>query len=128
MREARDYCVPPSKMLGLPWDAWGETDVLLAMCRRIVDSSKCPCGCGQDVSVSTDPDTEGRWEPTVQECFARAAIAEFQEKNKDDMPAGALVGVHLLPEGVEAVDPLEFNPARAAAEHAAMRDRLGLDE
>lgn len=113
-------------MLGLPWPAWGETDVLLAMARRAVESGKCPCGCGHDVDVSTDAATEGRWQATVTECYARASLEEYQERHKDDLPPGALVGVRLLAEGEEPEDTLEFNPERALREHADMQERLGL--
>lgn len=113
-------------MLGLSWPAWDETDVLLAMARREVDASACPCGCGQDSSESTDSATEGRWQPTVSSCFARAALEEYQERHKDDLPAGALVGVRLLPEGVEVVDELEFNGDRAEQEYRQHQERFGL--
>lgn len=113
-------------MLGLPWPAWGETDVLLAMARREVDTGACPCGCGQDATVSTDPMTEGRWQPTVTACLARAALEEYQERHKDDLPAGALVGVRLLPEGAEVTDDLEFDADVAEQAHREMQERLGL--
>lgn len=113
-------------MLGLPWPEWGETDVLLAMARREVEAGTCPCGCGHDAHLTTDAETEGRWEPTVIECYARAALEEWQERHKDDLPPGALVGVRLLGEGEEPSDPLEFDKARAVAEYAAMQERLGL--
>ena len=113
-------------MLGLSWPAWGETDVLLAMARREVDASVCPCGCGQDSSESMDSATEGRWQPTVSSCFARAALEEYQERHKDDLPAGALLGVRLLPEGVEVTDELEFDERIAEQAHREMQERLGL--
>lgn len=113
-------------MLGLRWPAWGETDVLLAMARRIVDASLCPCGCGQDYEVSTDPETEGRWQPTVSECYARAALEEYRSKHDGDLPAGALLGVSLLPEGVEVRDELTFDKERAAAEWREHQARFGL--
>lgn len=113
-------------MLGLPWEAWGETDVLLAMARREVESGRCPCGCGHDSHLTTDPATEGRWEPTVTECYARAALEEYQERHKDDLPAGALVGVRLLAEGEEAKDSLKYDPERARREYAEHKERFGL--
>lgn len=114
-------------MLGLPWPAWGETDVLLAMARRIVDKSLCPCGCGQPVDTSTDASTAGRWQASVDECYARAALEEFREKHGADLPPGALVGVKLLPEGEQVKNPMEFDADEARREHAAMRERFGLD-
>ena len=113
-------------MLGLPWPAWGETDRLLAMARRVIDASRCPCGCGHDADLTTKDETEGRWQPTVPTCHARASLEEWQERHKDDLPPGALVGVRLLAEGEEPSDPLAFDAATAAAEYAAHRERLGL--
>lgn len=113
-------------MLGLPWEAWGETDVLLAMARREVESGRCPCGCGHDSHLTTDPETEGRWQPTVTECYARAALEEWQERHKDDLPPGALVGVRLLAEGEQSQDALEFDPERARREYAEHKERFGL--
>lgn len=113
-------------MLGLPWPAWGETDVLLAMARRTVESGRCPCGCGQDAHLTTDASTEGRWQPTVTECYARAALEEWQERHKDDLPPGALVGVRLLAEGEEPRDELKFDAAQARRNYAEMQERVGL--
>lgn len=94
-------------MLGLPWDAWGETDVLLAMCRRSVEASTCQCGCGQSAETCLDRATDGRWQVVVETCYAGAALANYQEKHGDKLPAGALVGVRLLAEGEPHHDPMQ---------------------
>lgn len=121
MREARDYKIAPTKLLGLPWPEWGETDVLLAMARREVDQRLCPCGCGHDVETCRDDRLQGRWQVTVMECHARAELERWQDKNGEKLSPGALIGVRLLAEGEERVDPL----AKAGGdEYAELRERF----
>jgi hypothetical protein len=85
----------------------------------------CACGCGYLREECADPDKAGRWQIVLETAHAGAALQEFQQTHTD-LPAGTLLGVRLLPEGETPVDPLEFNPARAAAEHEAMQKRFGL--
>lgn len=111
-------------MLGLPWPAWGETDVLLAMARRAVEASRCPCGCGQDFKTATDSETEGHWQVTVDTCFAREAIASYQEKHEKDLPKGALLGVRLLAEGEQWSDPMQKSIEDGRSEYERLRAKL----
>lgn len=64
----------------------------------------------------------------METAYAAAALEEFQQEHKDDLPAGALLGVRLLPEGETPTNPLEYDAATAAAEYAAHRRRLGLTD
>ena len=91
---ARDYRVPPTRMLGLPYKRWGETDLMLSLAYEQCESSRCGCGCGQWVDECQDPETSGWWEVEQTVCFAGVALAEWREQNKD-APAGTLVGVRL---------------------------------
>lgn len=67
----------------------------------------------------------GRWQPRVVTCYAGRAIAEFRKEHADDLKAGDLSYVELLPEGEVPVDPLiggGFDPEQARrnyAEHMA---------
>lgn len=93
-----------------------------------IDAARCPC-CGHDMARAHDPDTEGRWQPEVDRCYLGAARREYAERHKDDDLQDHLVSWRLLPPGQEVVDPLdagEFTPERAAAEQAALRERLGI--
>lgn len=111
-------------MLGLPWPAWGETDVLLAMARRTVEASLCPCGCGQDIDSATDRALDDRWQVTVDTCYARAALETYQEKHGDDLPKGALMGVRLLAEGEGHVDPMQQSLESDRDEYARLRAKM----
>jgi hypothetical protein len=125
LRVARDYRVPPSRYLQLPWPEWGETDFGLTQAFDWYQQNLCPCGCGYLRDDCADPDKAGRWQPVVETAYAGAALREFMEAHPD-LPAGALVGVRLLPEGETPTDPLEFNADDAAAEFAEMQKRFGL--
>ncbi len=116
--------MPPTRFIGLPWVEWGETDRLLVQATAIARDAECGCGCGQWVDECTDEGTDGRWEISTSVCYARNAIDAWAEKHKDDLEPGQMIGAHLVPEGVEPVDPLDYNPDRAAAERAALEARL----
>ena len=111
-------------MLGLPWPAWGETDVLLAMARRTGEAGLCPCGCGYDAAVSTDRALDDRWQVTVDTCYARAALDTYHEKHEGDLPKGALMGVRLLADGEEHVDPLQQSLESDRDEYARLRAKM----
>lgn len=98
--------------------------MLLAMARRTVEAGLCPCGCGQPAESSTDPDTEGHWQVTVDTCYARATLAAYQEKHEKDLPKGALVGVRLLAEGEQSTDPMQRSLDADRAEYERMRAKL----
>lgn len=55
-------------------------------------------------------------------------MQEFLDKSGDDLPAGALIGVRLLPPGQTPRNPLEFSPEAAAAEIADLQKRHGIQE
>ena len=114
LRVARDYRIPPTRYLQLPWAPWGEVDYTLTMALAAHERSLCPCGCGQPADVAHDDDTEGRWQVEVPTCYAKAAIDEFMSEHSDDLDPGQMVGVRLLPEGEEPRDPLAFDPEMAA--------------
>lgn len=105
---------------------WGETDFLLTGALDVHERMLCPCGCGQWSPECMDDATVGRWQPLVATCHARSALAEFEKDHRADLGAASLMGVRLLPVGESVVDPLAFDPSRAAAEYAAHMERLGL--
>lgn len=107
-------------MLGLPWPAWGETDVLLAMARRTVEASRCPCGCGNDVAEAHALATDGRWQVEVSTCYARKALERFHEQNKA-LPPGAVVHVRLLAPGESPSDALHMSVEEGRVELARLR-------
>lgn len=116
--------MPPSRYLGLPWPEWGETDQFLTRALDALTASVCPCGCGHWRSDTLDPATAGRWQVSIERCQARAALEDYRASHEPD--PGELIGVHLLPEGEVASDPLEFDPAAAAEAHAEHMRRFGL--
>lgn len=87
--------------------------------------AKCPC-CNGLPSEVHDPDTQGRWQPEVHTCYLGEAQREYREAHGDELD-NVLVSWRLLPKGEEPQDPLGYSPARAAAEQAALRARLGVD-
>ena len=120
------YQIPPTRYLQLPWREFGEVDFLLTEGFRQYKRLICSCGCGQWRAECQDSSTEGRWQVNSEICYAREAISEFQEKHKDDLPAGLMLGVELLPMGVIPRDPLEVGEEDARAAIAAMRARHNL--
>ena len=115
-------------MLGLGFEEWGETDVLLTSARRDHDRSICPCGCGQWSAECMDEATAGRWQVEVETCYARDALAQFQKRHEEDLTEGTLLSVRLLAEGEEPIDPLVYDPAAAARRHAEHAARFGLND
>lgn len=111
-------------MLGLPWPEWGETDVMLAMARRTVEATQCPCGCGQDATVSHDREREDRWQVQVTTCYARAALDAWQEKHGEDLPKGSLLGVRLLGDDEDWSDPMQRSLEEDRAELERMRAKM----
>ena len=65
------------------------------------------------------------WQIEAEPCSAAEALDEFR-KIHPDIAAGTKLRVRPLAEGEEPSDPLEFDPARATAEHEAMQRRFGL--
>ena len=103
----------------------GETDALLTMAYHHMKAMECPC-CGQPSHLAHSEDTEGRWGVEVVTCYAGAALQSVQAKHRDDIEPGQMLTVKLLPEGVEAPDPLAFSPERAAEEYRRHMESLGL--
>lgn len=103
----------------------GETDALLTMAYHHMEAMECPC-CGHPIHLAHDEDTEGRWGVEVVTCHAGAALESVRSKHRDDLEPGQMLTVKLLPEGVEASDPLAFDPARAAEEYQKNLASLGL--
>lgn len=122
---AHEYKVPPSRYLQLPWPEWGETDFWLTQAYDAYVQSRCVCGCGHSRDDCTDPEKSGRWQVVTETAYAGAVLAEYQQSH-DDLPAGTLLGVRLLPEGEQPVDPLVFDAETAAAEFAAHQKRFNL--
>lgn len=77
--------------------------------------------------MCSDPDTDGRWQVLVGDCYPLAALADFYAAHKDISPS-TMVGVTLLPPGREARDPLVFDPTAAARAYAEHQARLGLTD
>ncbi len=102
----------------------GETDALLVMAVHQLDALRCPCGCGQYVDQAHNPDTQGRWQPHVVDCYAGNALREFRKDHEGELE-DKLVHLELLPEGQTARDPLEYDPVRARAEYEAHQRRHG---
>jgi hypothetical protein len=61
----------------------------------------------------------------LTQAYAAAAVSEFLEENREEIPEGTLIGVRLLPEGQEPKNPLAFDPEQAAAEFAELERRHG---
>lgn len=122
---ARDYKVPPTKYLGLPWRKWGETDYLLTQAFDLADRNTCrECG-------GWAPDCRGEhlgreWQVHVSVCRATEAIEEFKEQHEGELTPGMVLWATLLPEGQEAADPLAFDADRARAEFEAHQAKFGL--
>lgn len=118
--------IPPSRHLQLPWPEHTEVDFLLLEGFRQHQRLVCSCGCGQWRADCQDQSTEGRWQVNTEICYAREAISEFQEKHKDDLPSGLMLGVELLPMGVLPKDPLEPDEDDARSAIEAMKARHNL--
>lgn len=86
----------------------------------------CSCGCGQWAPDCRDERTAGRWQAHTDTCYAGAAIDEFRSQHGDDLEAGAVVYLTLLPEGEQAQDLVSFDPERAAAAYAEHAAKFGL--
>lgn len=122
---ARDYRVPPSKYLGLPWAEWGETDYLLTQAFDLHERLTCrECGGWSPQCRGDHPDRQVQVHVTV--CRLTEALAEFRSEHEEELTPGMLLWAELLPEGVEATDPLAFDPDKAKVEFEAMQKRLGL--
>ncbi len=91
---ARDYRVPPSRYLGLPYPEWGETDQMLTLAFERCEQDRCPCGCGQWRDEAHDVETSGWWEVETVTCWAGSALSEWRKGNPDP-PAGTLAAVRL---------------------------------
>lgn len=122
---AREYRVPPSRYLGLPWPKWGETDRLLTLALDLHDRLICPEHGGWAADCRVDHD-EREWQVHVDICRAAAAVEGFKAEHAEDLPDGAVVWATLLPPGVRATDPLAYDPERAKAEYEAHQRRFGL--
>ena len=57
-------------------------------------------------------------------CYARAALDTYREKNDKDLPKGALMGVRLLADGEEHVDPLQQSLESDRDEYARLRAKM----
>lgn len=111
----------------MPWPEFGDTDFLLIEGYRQHQRLICGCGCGQWRDDCQDASTSGRWQVEATVCYAREAIAAFQEQHKDGMPDGLQLGVRLLPLGEIPTDPLTSGRAvDVEAEFAAMKARHNL--
>lgn len=111
VRTARSMSVPLTRFLGLPWPEWGETDTTAFMALLRHEDSTCS-SCGHPLAECLSDDH--RWEVEVEVCHATAAIAEWREDHKDDVPPGAI----LWTRKVDAADE--------AGEYERLRARLGL--
>lgn len=77
------------------------------------------------IDEAHDASKRDRLQVHVANCYAAEVKAQFIEKHRDDLDAGALVYVTLLPEGQEAKDPLTYDPEAAAAIYAEHMRQLG---
>lgn len=78
----------------MPWPEWGDTAITLLQVGDALRAARCPCGCGQWADLAHDPETSGWWDVEPVECYARAALTEWREQNKDAGPE-TLLGVRL---------------------------------
>lgn len=95
--------------------------MLLTMARRQVEREACPCGCGLRAVDALDDAKAARMQVTYEECHARTAMEEWRAEHAESLPRGALVGVYVLPEGEEPVDPMKKAGEDA---HAALLARF----
>lgn len=72
-------------------------------------------------TVARDDAIVGRLQVTLEECHLRSAMEQWRTENADALPMGALVGVEILPEGREPVDPLK---KAGEADHASLLARF----
>lgn len=87
---AQAYKVPPTTILQLPYEPWGETDCLLIMARETLRAALCPCGCGQYADEAHNAASEWTVDETV--CRAGAAL-EKHRKDHPDPPYGQMLNV-----------------------------------
>jgi hypothetical protein len=56
-------------------------------------SSRCPCGCGNNVADTTGPEVIGQWKARRVRCHARAAMVLAQQhasSKPEDLPEARL--------------------------------------
>lgn len=80
---AQAYKVPPTTILQLPYEPWGETDCLLIMARESLRAALCSC-CGQYVDEAHDPNKH--WDVEVLKCYAGAAVETYRKANPEPSP------------------------------------------
>lgn len=82
----------------------------------------CPHG-GHYRDECGDEALAGRWQMVTATCYADAAEREFRKENPD-LDESSLLGSYLLPPGEKPLNPLVFDPARAAEEYAEHQKRM----
>lgn len=91
-----------------PGSRWGEQDSLLAQALTFYESLLCS-GCGQPLTQSMDPATEGKWTaPLPSRCHACTAIAHrAKDYEKADAPHALKFSAHLGVSTAEVTDPAD---------------------
>lgn len=88
------------KVLRLPWEEWGETDLMLLQAADLHDRLVCSCGCGQWEADAHDPLKKHLWQIEYDLCFVRRAINTFVEQH--DLPDEAVLSIRLTSGDAEA--------------------------
>ncbi len=102
VRFANRRNLPPSRVLGLSWPEWGETDVALGLAAEDVDADRCGCGCGFPRSVAHDPSIRDRVVVDAERCMVRAEVEAFRKR--DDPDPDMVIRIEILPEGQTRAD------------------------
>ena len=89
-------------MLRLPWEAWGETDVMLGMAADLHDRLVCTCGCGQWEADAHDPDKADLWAVDHDVCYVRRAIDKYVKAHEPPNEAVLSVRLHASEESQKA--------------------------
>lgn len=103
--------MPPTTVLGLPYEPWGETDCLLVMARAALRDQICRCGCGQYIDEAHNP--ASKYTVDVVTCQAGAALERYRKEHPEPEP-GQMVTVR------------RTDAKSDAAEYASLKERLGL--
>ncbi len=113
--------------MGLPWKRWGETDIMLALAWEQYEDETCPV-CGEWIVECRDELTDGRWQVETVTDFAQAALDDYREQYGSEAMSGQLLALTLLKDGEAPRDGGGYDPERARAAYAQMRERLGLPD
>lgn len=99
------------KVLRLPWEEWGDTDIQLLMAADLHDRLVCSCGCGKWEADAHDPLKKHLWQVDTDVCYVRRALDEFVTLHEPS--AETVLSIRLVTEA-----------AGAKSEYEAIRERF----